>query len=159
MNRLMIFAVLLFQSSVVYCQSAATLPGSPQTPSNVHMGQWPFDFTSGRQGQTAARPIFRGFDFRGSNTTRNPASAPIDFDHLLNAPDTDLKTHFEFLARNENPFSQSPVVVQPHSKFGPIPTQWPNAKTEQIPTQWSNLKLQPIDGGFRGVAPGRGSAK
>jgi hypothetical protein len=159
MNRLVLFAVLLFQSTVVFSQSTATPPGSPQTPGKASMGQWPFDFSNSHPGHTAARPTFKSFDCQGSNTTQNQASAPIDFDHLFNAPCADLKTHVEFFARNENSFSRSPLVVQPRFKFEPIPTQWPNAKTEQIPTQWPNLKLQPIDGGSPGLVPAHGSAK
>lgn len=159
MNRLMLFAILVFQGTLVFSQSPATPPASPQTSGKASMGQWPFDFSYGRQRQTAASPFFTGLYFQGPNTTPNQTSAPIDFDHLFNAPDADLKTPFEFLARNENPFSLSPRFVQPQSKFEPIPTQWPNAKTEQIPTQWQNLKLQPIYGQSLGKVSTHGRAK
>jgi hypothetical protein len=169
MNRLMFLAVLLFQSTVIFGQSTATLLGSPQTQSKVSTGQlplgrWPsgqppFDFGFGQPGQTATGPLFKNFDCEGLNTAQNQANAPFDFDHLFNAPCKDSKTHIEFLARNESFFSRSPLVVQPHYNFEPIPTQWPNVKTEQIPTQWPSLKLQPIDGRSSGLVPARDSAK
>jgi hypothetical protein len=159
MNRLMFFAVLLFQSTVVFGQSTATLLGSPQTQGKVSTRQWALDFVNGQPGQTLTGPLFKNFDCKGSSAVQTQASAPVDLDHLVNAPCADLESQVEFLARNESAFSRSPLAVQPHSKFGPIPTQWPNAKTEQIPTQWANLKLQPIDGGSSGLAPAHDSAK
>lgn len=159
MNRPMLFAVLLFQSTIVFCQSTATPPGSPQTAGKGSMEQLPFDFSNSRPGQTAARPTFNRFDCQGSDAAQNQANAPIDFEHLFNAPCSDLKTHVEFLARNGNSFSQSPLVVQPRSDFEPIPTQWPKARSERIPTQWPNLKLQPIDRGSPGLIPAHGSRK
>ena len=164
MNRLMFFAVLLLQSTVVFGQSTAALLGSPQTQGKVSkgqwpLGQWPSDFGNGLPGQTLTGPLFKRFDCQGSNTAQNQANAPVDFDQLFNAPCKDSKTQIEFLARNESAFSQSPLVVQPHSKFGPIPTQWPKAKAENIPTRWPNLKMQPIDGGASGLVPAHGSAK
>jgi hypothetical protein len=68
-------------------------------------------------------------------------------------------THVELFARNEDSSVRSPLVVRPHPKGEPIPTQWPNSRVEQIPTQWPNLKLQRIDGGTPGLAPTQGSAK
>jgi len=159
MNRLILFVVLLFQSTVGLCQSAAIPPGNPQTLGEVSMGRWPFDFSNGQPGQTAARPAFKSFDCHGTNTTQSQVSVPIDLAQLFNASCTDLKSHVELFSRNENPFSQSSFVVQPHLKSEPIPTQWPNAKLEQIPTQWPNLKLQPIDGGSPGLVSAHGSAK
>jgi hypothetical protein len=159
MNRLMLFAVLLFQSTVVFCQSSATPPGSPQLRGKESIGQWPFDFSNGQLGQTAARPTFKSFGCHGPNTTQDQASAPIDLNHLFNAPCTDLKSQVELFARNENSFSPFPLVVRPHFKSEPIPTQWPNAKFEQIPTQWPNLKLQPIDGRSPSLVPAHSGAK
>ncbi len=159
MNRLMLFAVLLLQGTVVFCQSTATPSGSPFVPGNVSMGQWPFDWSKVQSEQTASRPAFKSFDCLGPSTTRNQASAPIDFDHLFSAPCMDLKSHVELFAHNENSLSRSPLVVQPHLKGEPIPTQWPNAKIEKIPTQWPNLKLQPIKGGSAGLVPTHAGAK
>jgi hypothetical protein len=163
MNRLMLLAVLLFESTVVFCQSSATPHGSPQAPGKAAMGQvagqWPLGFSNCQPGQTAARPWFKSFDCHGSNSTRNQASAPIDLDRLFNANCTDLKSQVELFARNEDSFSRSPLVVRPHAKGEPIPGQWPNAKIEQIPTQWPNLKLQLIDGGSAGLVPAHGGQK
>jgi hypothetical protein len=159
MCRFALYAVLLFQSTVAVCQFTATQPGSSQVPGKGSTVQWPFDFSKSQSGQTAAKPSFKSLDCPGSKTAQNQATAPIDFDHLFNTSCTDLKSHVEFFARNENPLSRSPLVVQPHSKGEPIPTQWPNAKFEQIPTQWPNLKRQPIDGGSSGLVPAHGSAK
>ena len=159
MTRLVLFAVLLSQSSLIFCQSTATPPGSLQGSGKVSMGQWPFSFSNGQPGQTAARRTFKSFDCHGPNTTQTQANVPIDFDHLFNAPCTDLKSHVDLFALNENSSSWSPLVVGPHPKGEPIPTQWPNAKIKQIPTQWANLKLQPIDGGFSGLVPTHRSAK
>jgi hypothetical protein len=169
MNRLMFFAVLLFQSTVVFGQSTAALLGSPQTQGKVSMGQSPlgqaplgqspFDFGIGQPGQTLTGPLFKSFDCQGSNTAQNQANARVDFNHIFNAPCAETKTDIDFLARNENAFAWSPLVVQPHFKSEPIPTQWPNAKTEQIPTQWQNLKLQPIGGRSSGLVPAHDSAK
>jgi len=164
MNRLMFVAILLLQTTAVFCQSTATLLGSPQTQGKVStgqslLGQRPFDFGVGQPGQTPTGPIFKSFDCQRLNAAQNQANAPFDFDHLFSAPCKDSKTDIEFFARNESAFTRSPLVVQPHSNFGPIPTQWPKAKTEQIPTQWSNLKLQPIDGRSAGLVPAHGGAK
>jgi hypothetical protein len=165
MHRFVLFALLLFPSTVVLCQSMATPPGNSQAPGKPSAAQWPLHFGSSQPGQTAARSAFKNFDCHGPNTTPNQASAPIDLDHLFNATCTDLKSQVEPLARvelfarNENSFSRSPFVVRPHLKGEPIPTQWPSVKIEQIPTEWPNLKLQPIDGGFPGLVPAHGSAK
>jgi hypothetical protein len=164
MNRLMLLGVLLFQSTVVFGQSTATLLGSPQTQGKVSTGQWqlgqaPFDFGIGQPGQTPTSSLFKSFDCQGSKTAQNQVNAPLDFYHLWNAPCKDSKTDIEFFARNESAMSRSPLVAQPRFKSEPIPTQWPNAKTEQIPTQWSNLKLQPIDGRSSGQVPPHDSAK
>lgn len=165
MNRLMLFAFLLLPGTVVFGQSTATLPGSRAVPGNVSgkmtVGQWPFNFSDGQTRQAAAGPLFkgsfsRGFDLRGPNETRN---APADLDQLFNAPSADLKSHFELLARNENPFSRFPLVATQHFSFEPIPTQWPNAKFEPIPTEWPNVKMLPIDQRSRGLVFARGSTK
>ena len=158
MIRLLLFAVLLSQSSLIFCQSAATPPGSPQGSGNVSMGLWPFSFSNSKPGQAAARPTFKSFDCHGPNA-KNQANVPTDFDDLLNAPCADLKAHAGLFALNENSSSWSRLVVGPHPKGEPIPTQWPNARFEQIPTQWPNLKLQPIDGGSPGLAPARRRSK
>jgi hypothetical protein len=159
MNRLMFLAVLLFQGTVAFGQSAAALLGSPQAHGRVSTGQPPFDFGVGQPGQTLTGPLFKSFDCQRSNTAQNQANAPVDFNHIFNAPCAETKTDIDFLARNENAFAFSPLVVQPHFKSEPIPTQWPKAKSENIPTQWPNLKLQPIDRGSSGLVPARGSAK
>ena len=159
MNRLMLFAVLLFQSTAVFFQSTATPFGSPQVPGKVFILQLPFDFSNGQPGKTVAKPTFKSFDCPDLNATQNQVSVPIDLDHLFNASCTDLKSHVELFARNESPFSRTPLVLRPHPKGGPIPTQWPNAKIEQIPTQWPNLKLQPIGEESPGSVPAHSSAK
>jgi hypothetical protein len=159
MNRLVLFAVLLFQSSLIFCQSTATPTGSPHVPGKVSMGQWPFGFGNGQPGQTAARPVFKSFDRHRPNASQNQANVPMDLDHLFNASCTDLKSHVELFALNENSLSRPPLVVEPHPKGEPIPTQWPNAKIEQIPTQWPNLKLQPIGGESPGLVPVHRSAR
>jgi hypothetical protein len=123
------------------------------------MGQWPFGFSNGQPGQTAARPTLKSFDCHGPNTNQNQANVPIDLDHLFNAPCTDAKSRADLFALNENYFSVSPLVVGPHPKGEPIPTQWPNAKIKRIPTQWPNLKLQPIDGGSSSLVPAYRSPK
>jgi hypothetical protein len=158
MNRLVLFTFLLFQSSLIFCQSTATSPASPQVPSKVSMGEWPFGFSNSPLEQGVARPTFKSFDCHGTNA-KNQASVPIDLDHLFNVACPVLKTDVETLALNERYFSRSPLVVGPRSKGEPIPTQWPNAKIEQIPTQWPNLKLQPIDGGSSSLIPAYGSQK
>ena len=139
MNRLVLFAVLLSQSSLIFCQSTATPPGGPQVPGKVSMGQWPFSFSNVKPGQTATRPTFRSFDCHDSNITQNQANPPADLDHLFDTSCTDVKSQVEFLARNESSFSRSPLVVGPHPNGEPIPTQLPNAKGERIPTQWPYL--------------------
>jgi hypothetical protein len=164
MSRLVLVAVVLiqgtfFQGTAVFCQSPATPLESPQISGNGSMGQLPFDFSGGQSGLTAAKPSFKSFRWEGPNSAANQASAPIDFYNLFSAPRADLKTHLEFFARNENSFSRSPLVVQPHLKGEPIPTQWPNAKAEQIPTLWPNLKLQPINSGSLGLDTVRTSKK
>jgi hypothetical protein len=159
MNRLMIFAILLFESAVVFSQSTGTTPVSPQAVGNEQMGQWPLEFSHGRPAQIGTGPTFKSFDCHGRNTTQNQASAPIDFDHLFSAPCTDLKPHVELFAHNEIFSSQSPLDVPPQLKGEPIPTQWPNAKLEKIPTRWPNLKLRPIDEGSQGLVPAQGKAK
>jgi len=169
MKRLIFFAVLLFQSTVVFGQSAMSLLGSPQTQGKVSMGQSllgqaplvqsPFDFGVGRPGQALAGPFFKSFDCHGSNTAQNQANAPVDFNHLFNAPCAESKTDIDYIARNENAFAFSPLVTQPRFKSQPIPTQWPKAKSEKIPTQWANLKLQPIDGRSSNSVPAHDSAK
>jgi hypothetical protein len=164
MSRLMLFAVVLFQGTlfkgaVVFCQSPLIPLGSPEVSAKVSMGQCPFDFRSGQLGQTAARPSFKGFECNGPNSTLNQAGAPIDFGQLFSAPSADLKTHEDFFARNEGSFPRSPLVLQPHLKGEPIPTQWPNAKVEQIPTLWPNLKLLPIQDGSPGLVTAGSSRK
>jgi hypothetical protein len=123
------------------------------------MGQWPFSFSNGQPGQAAARPTFKSFNCYDPNTIQNQAGVPIDLDHLFNAPCTDVKSHVDLFALNEYSFSRSPLLVGPHPKGEPIPTQWPNARIEQIPTKWPNLKLQPIDGESPGLVPIHRSAK
>ncbi len=159
MNRLMLFAVLLFQSTVVFSQSSVTLPGSPQAPGKASTSQWPFDFNNRQPAQTATSPTFKSFDCQVQNAARNQASAPICFDHLFSAPSTDSKSHAEFFAHNEIFSSQSPSLVPPQLKGEPIPTEWPNAKLEKIPTRWPNLKLEPIDEGSPGLVPPHGRTK
>jgi hypothetical protein len=163
MSRLMLFAVVLFQGTLVFCQSTAAPSGSPQLSGKASMGQlgeqWAFGLSNGQPGKTTARPALGSFDCHGLNTTPSQAGAPVDFDHFFSGSCADLKTHVEFLARNESSFSRFPLAVQPHLKGQPIPTQWPNAKSEQIPTQWPNLKLQAINGGSPGLVPDRGSAR
>jgi len=165
MNRIVFLALLLFPGTVVLCQSTATAPGNSQAPGKLSAVQWPLDFSNGQPGQTALRPAFNNFNCQGSNTSPNQASAPIDFNHLFSSTCMDLKshveplTHVELFARNEDSSVRSPLVVRPHPKGEPIPTQWPNSRVEQIPTQWPNLKLQRIDGGTPGLAPTQGSAK
>ncbi len=165
MNRFVFVALLLFPGAAVLCQSMATPPGNSQAPDKQSAAQWPLDFSYGQPGQTASRPAFKSHNCQGANTTPNQASAPIDLDHIFSAPCMDLKSHVdplahvELFARNEDSFSRSPLVVRPHPKGEPIPTQWPNSRVEQIPTQWPNLKLQPIDGGSPGLAATQGRAK
>jgi hypothetical protein len=161
MHRFVLFALLLFPSTSVLCQSTATPPGNSQAPGKPSAVQWPLDFSSSQPGQTAARPAFKGFDCHGPHTTPNQANAPIDLDHLFNAPCAQVEplARVELFARNENSFSRSPFVVWPHLKGEPIPTQWPSVKTEQIPTEWPNLKLQPINGRSPGLVPAHGSQK
>jgi hypothetical protein len=161
MNRLMLFAVLLLPSTVVFGQSTAALPGSQPVTGKVSTGQWPFDFSDGQTRQAAAGPLFKGsfsqgFDFRDPNATQ---SAPADLDHLFSAPSADLKSHVELFAHNETPFSRIPLVAVQHFGFEPIPTQWPNAKFEPIPTEWPNVKMLPIDLGSRGLVPARGGPR
>jgi len=160
MKRLVLFAALLSQSSLIFCQSTSAPQGVPQVPGNVSMGPWPFSFNVGRPGQTAIdRPAFKSFHCASQNTIQNQASAPIDLDHLFIAPCADVKSHVELFAFNTNSFSSTPLVVGPHAKGEPIPTQWPKAKIERIPTQWPNLKLQPIDKGAAGLVPASGRTK
>jgi hypothetical protein len=159
MIRSSLFAVILLQSTAVLGQSMVTPSGSSQVPGKTTAVQWPFDFSNSQTGQTAARPAFKSFDCHGAKTTRDQASAPADFNHLFYAPCTDLKTHADLFAHNEIFALPTPLVVPPHLKGAPIPTQWPNAKVERIPTQWPNLKLQPIDGGSPGLAPAHSSGK
>jgi hypothetical protein len=159
MNRLVLFAVLLFQSSLIFCQSTAIPARSAQVPGKVSMGQGPFRFSNGQPGQNTARRTFKSFDCHSPNATQNQANVPIDFDHLFNAPYMDLKSRVDLFALNENSSSWSPLVIGPHPRGEPIPTQWPHAKIERIPTQWPNLKLQPVDGISPGVVPVQGSAK
>jgi hypothetical protein len=177
MSRHMLLAVVLFQGTLiqgtlfqgtaVFGQSPATPLGSGQISGKISMGQLtgqcPFDFSGGLLGQSAAKPSFKSFKCNGLNSTANQADAPIDFGSLFSAPSANLKTDLELFARNESSFSRSPLVVQPHPKGEPIPTQWPKAKAEQIPTLWSNLKLQPIEsgseGGSRGLVSARSSRK
>jgi hypothetical protein len=161
MHRLVLFALLLFPSTAVLCQSTATSPGNSRAPGKPSAVQWPFDFGSSQPAQTAAKPAFKSFDCHGPKTTPNQASTPIDLDHLFNTPCAHVEplAHVELFARDENSISRSPLGVWPHLKGEPIPTQWPNAKVERIPTEWPNLKLQPIDGGSPGLVPARGSAK
>ncbi len=159
MNRLVLFAVLLSQSSLIFCQLTTTPPESPQVPGKVSMGQWPFSLSNGQPRQTAERPSFKGFDCRGPNTAQNQAGVPADLDRLFNAPCTELKSHADLFALNSDHFSQSPLFVEPPPKGEPIPTQWPNAKIERIPTRWPNLKLQPIGGVSAGLTPANPGAK
>jgi hypothetical protein len=159
MNRLVLLTVLLFQSSLVFCQSTATAPASTQVPGKVSMGQWPSGFSNSPLEQGMAKPTFKTFDCAGPSSNQNHATASVDLDHLFNVACPVLKTDAETLALNERFFSQSPLVVGPHPRGEPIPTQWPNAKTERIPTQWPNLKLKPIDAGPAGLAPAHGSEK
>jgi hypothetical protein len=159
MIRFALLSVLLFQGAVVFCQSTATPTASPQVPGKRSEVNRPFDFGNSRSGPTVARPPFKAFNCQDPKDTRNKASTPIDFDHLFDAPCTDLKSHVELFARNENLLSPSPLVVRPPLKREPIPTQWPNAKVERIPTHWPNLKLRPVDGGSFGAVPAAGGAK
>ncbi|MFZ0304643.1 MAG: hypothetical protein WAL75_18270 [Terracidiphilus sp.] len=159
MYRFVLLAIVLFESSAVFCQSTASPPVSTQVPGKAIVGQWPFDFGKAQPGQIAAKPTFKSFDCDGLNSARNQASAPIDLDHLFDVPCVDKKPRVELFAHNDNLFSQSPLVVRPHPKGEPIPTQWPNAKVENIPTEWPGLKLQPIEGGSQGLAPIHRSAK
>lgn len=159
MNRLVLFAVLFSQSGLILCQSTATPPGSAQVPDKVSMGQWPFGFSNGQPGQTAARPTFKSFDCHGPNTSQHHVNTPADLDPLLSAYCTDLKSQVGPFALNENSFPRPSLFVGPHTKGEPIPTQWPNAKIGQIPTQWPNLKLQPIDGGSSSLIPAYRSPK
>ncbi len=159
MNRLMLFAVLLLETAVVFCQAPATPPGSSQVPGKASIGEWPFNFNIGQPGQTALKPKFKSLDCNGLSAIRTQASGSIDFDHLFGTPCAGSQSHVVFLARNENSFSLAPLVVQPHPKGEPIPTQWPNAKIERIPTQWPSLKLQPINGGSPDLVPAQASTK
>ena len=161
MQRFVLFALLLFSSSAVFSQSTATPPGNPQAPVKPSAAQWPLDFSNGQPAQTAEKPAFKNFDCHGPNATPNQAGAPIDLDHLFDATCTGLNSqaepfaHVEFFARNENSLQRLPLVVRPHPKGEPIPTQFPNVKVEQIPTEWPNLKLQLIEGGSSGLVPKR----
>jgi hypothetical protein len=166
MRRFVLFVLLLFPVTAVFCQSMTTPPGNSQAPGKPSAAQWPLDFSNSHPGQTAARLSFKSFDCRGPNTNPNQANTPIDLDHLfLFTTCADLQSHGEPFARaelfalNENSYSRSPLVVRPHPKGEPIPKQWPNLKFEQIPTEWPNLKLQPIDGGSSSLVPAHGSAK
>jgi hypothetical protein len=159
MNRLELFSVLLFQSSLVFCQSTATSSASPQVPGKVSMGQWLFGFRNNPLEQSVAKPTFKSFNCASPSTNRNHATAPVDLDHLFNVACPVLKTDVETLALNERYFSRSPLVVGLHPKGEPIPTQWPNAKIVRIPTHWPNLKLQAIDGGSSDSDPARGGVK
>jgi hypothetical protein len=158
MYRLALFTFLLFQSSLIFCQSTATSPASPNVPDKAAMGQWPFGFSNSPLEQSVARPAFKSFDCNGPNA-KNQASVPIDLDHLFNVSCPVLKTDVETFALNERYFSRPPLIVGPHLKGQPIPTQWPNAKIERIPTRWPNLKLQPIDAGTSSSSPAQGSQK
>lgn len=152
MQRFVLFALLLFSSTAVLCQSAATAPGNSQAPGKPSVAQWPLDFSDGQPAQTAAKPAFKSFACHGPNTAPNQAGAPIDLDHIFDTLCANLKSqsepfqHVELFARNENSFSRTPFIVGPHAKGVPIPTQFPNGKVEQIPTVWPNLKLQLVDG-------------
>jgi hypothetical protein len=159
MNRLVFFAVLLFQGTFVLCQTMATPPESSEASGKLSTTQGSFDLSNGQPWQTAARPAFKSFDCHGSNASQNRAGTPTDLDHLFNASCTDMESHPALFALNENSFSPSLLVVRPHPKGEPIPKQWPNLKFQQIPTQWPNLKLEPIEGGFSGLVPAHGSAK
>ena len=165
MRRVVLFALLLFLGTAVFCQSMATPPGKSQAPRRPSAVQWPLDFGNVQPGQTTARPAFKSFNCHGLNTAPHQATAPIDLDHLFSASCTDLQSHtepfahVELFALNENSYSRSPLVVRPHPKGEPIPKQWPDLKFEQIPTQWPNLKLQLIDGGSPGLVPPHGSTK
>jgi hypothetical protein len=161
MHRFVLFALLLLSSTAVLCQSTATVPGNPQTPGKPSVAQWPLDFSTGQPGQTAAKPAFKTFNCHGPNTTANQAGAPIDLDHVFDAPCAHVEpfTHVELFARNENSISRSPFAVQPHPKGEPIPTQWPKVKVEQIPTEWPKLKLQPTNGGSDGLVPAQANQK
>jgi hypothetical protein len=159
MNRFVLIALLLFQSTVLLCQSQAAPPDSSQAPGKRPTVQWPFDFGVGQPAQAAPKLTFKNFDCHGLSTAQNQASPPIDLDHLFNATCADSNSHAVLFAFNEKSVSRSPFVVPPHPNIEPIPTQWPNAKCKQIPTQWPNLKLQPIDGISPGLVPAHGSAK
>jgi len=165
MHRIVLFALLLFPGTAVLGQSMATPPGTSQAPGKQSTIQWPLDFNNGQLAQTAAKPAFKNFNCQGPNTTPNQGGAPIDLDRIFSSPCIDLKLHVEpfaraeLFARNEDYSVRSPLVVRPHPKGEPIPTQWPNSRVEQIPTQWPNLKLQLIDGGTPGVVPAQGNAK
>jgi len=149
MNRLTLFLVLLFQSTVVFCQSVASLPGSPQVPGNASFGQGPINFSGGQFGQTFSSAKSGNTDFRdGLCQNRNQTSAHVDVKqrfHVSVNPDSILL----MLAQNNS--LPSSFLNGRNFGYEPIPTQWPNAKIEQIPTQWPNLKLQPIDGGSPGL--------
>jgi hypothetical protein len=166
MHRFALFSLLLFSSTAVLCQSMATPPDNSRVPQKPSAAQWPLDFSSGQPVQPAVKPVLRSFDCNGPNTTPNQAGKPIDLDHLFDATCTDLKSQVETLkrgvelfARNENSFSRSPLVVRPHPKGEPIPTQFPNAKVERIPTEWPNLKLQLVDGDSPPPVPAHVSQK
>lgn len=159
MQRFALFALLLFPGAAVLCQSTATSPGNSQAPGKLSAVQWPLDFSNGQTRQAAAKPAFERFNCNVRNTAPSQASAPIDLNPLFSAPCMDLNahaehfTHVELFALNENSFSRSPLVVQPHPKGEPIPGQWPNLTFKQIPTEWPNLKLQPIGGGSPAPRP------
>ncbi|MGA2350203.1 MAG: hypothetical protein ABSF70_07215 [Terracidiphilus sp.] len=159
MRRFALFAVIVLPSTMVFGQSAATRSGSSQISSKPSTLQWPRRLSDGQPGHTAVGPVLKNFDCHGVSLTQNQASALADLDHLFCAPFLDLKSHAVLFAFNENPFASIPLIVPPHPKAEPIPTQWPGAKFEQIPTQWPNLKLQPIDRGSSGSVAGHGSAK
>ena len=161
MHRFVLFALLLFCSTAVLCQSMLTPNGNSQASGKPSAEQWVLDLSNGQPGKTTARPAFKGFNCHTPSTTPNQASAPIDVDHLFDATCTGSKSqveplaHVEIFALNENSLSRSPLMVWPKLKGGPIPTQWPIGKAEPIPTRWPNLKLQPVDGGSASPAPKR----
>jgi len=171
MHRSVLFALLLLPGAGVFGQSTATgnLPAARIPSTDVSGPVWSIDVVNGQTGsqpgKTAAKPALRNFNCRGAKTTVKPAGGSADLDRLFDSSCADLArptpplTHFELFARNEDSGVRFPLMVQPHAKGEPIPTQFPSAKVEQIPTQWPNLKMQLVEGGSARPAPAHGSGK
>ena len=163
MRRSVVFALLLLPAAGVFGQSTAI--GSMQAPRNPSTPEWTLDVVNGQAGKTAAKPAPRNFMCSGAKTAANQTGTSADLDPLFDSPcanpawQTPPPTHFEFFARNEDFSVRSPLMVQPHAKGEPIPTQFPNAKVKQIPTDWPNLKMQLVDGASAGPVPAHGSRK